>query len=95
MGKSTSRYLIHDPPEADDVGIPGIAGFCRAEGGNELWEMVLHRNIEALTTKDWNLMKREFIKEGLLCIGGRLLTRIDAWRFTTFPNLDVYCGGNG
>lgn len=56
---------------------------------HELWEMVIHRDIEAFMAKDWNLMKREFIEEGFFGIDGRLLTSIDSWRLI-FPNLDAY-----
>jgi AraC-like DNA-binding protein len=56
---------------------------------HELWEMVIHRDIEAFMAKDWDLMKREFIEEGFFGIDGRLLTSIDSWRLT-FPNLDAY-----
>jgi AraC-like DNA-binding protein len=56
---------------------------------HELWDLVIHRDIEALVAKDWNVMKLAFIKEGFWGIDDRVLTSIGSWRLT-FPNLDAY-----
>ena len=54
-----------------------------------LWEMLVHRDIEAFVNQDWNLVKNDFHADGFIGVNAQKNENPDNWRLS-YPNLDAY-----
>lgn len=54
-----------------------------------IWEMLVHRDIEAFIAQDWSIVAKDFIAEGFIGIDARRLDNPDNWRLT-YPALEDY-----
>lgn len=54
-----------------------------------IWQMIVHRDIDAFLAKDWSMVAEDFIEEGFIGIDGRYMANPDSWRLT-FPDLAAY-----
>ena len=54
-----------------------------------LWQMLVHRDIEAFLASDWERVAEDFIADGFIGIDARHSPNPDSWRIT-FPDLPTY-----
>ncbi len=59
------------------------------EARHSIWEMVVHRDIDAFLAADWSKVDDDFIEEGFIGIDGRREANPDRWRLS-FPTLAAY-----
>ena len=55
----------------------------------EIWEMLVSRDIEAFVNQDWSLIKEDFYEEEFMGINAKKNASVDQWELT-FPTLDAY-----
>ncbi len=55
----------------------------------QIWEMLVHRDIEAFIAKDWAQVANDFVKEGFMGVDARLSGNPDSWKLV-FPDLNSY-----
>ncbi|WP_417624287.1 RidA family protein [Paremcibacter congregatus] len=54
-----------------------------------IWEILVHRDIDAFLASDWPMTAVDFIEEGFYGIDGKKVGNPDEWRLT-FPDLESY-----
>lgn len=59
------------------------------EARHSIWEMLVHRDIDAFLAADWSKVGDDFIEEGFIGIDGRREANPDHWRLG-FPTLAAY-----
>jgi len=59
------------------------------EARHAIWEMLVHRDIDAFLAADWKKVADDFVEEGFIGIDARKLTSPDDWRLA-FPTLAAY-----
>ncbi|NLS05336.1 hypothetical protein HGP14_18480 [Rhizobium sp. P32RR-XVIII] len=59
------------------------------EARHSIWEMLVHRDIDAFLAADWSKVDDDFIEEGFIGIDGRREANPDHWRLN-FPTLAAY-----
>ncbi|WP_223551896.1 Rid family hydrolase [Aestuariivivens sp. NBU2969] len=55
----------------------------------DIWDMVVKRDIEAFVNQDWKMVEDDFHEEGFMGIDGGKSQSIDQWKLS-FPNLESY-----
>ena len=54
-----------------------------------IWEMLVHRDIDAFLAADWSMVEDDFVEDGFIGIDGRKEISPDKWRLA-FPTLAAY-----
>ncbi|MCK5705570.1 MAG: hypothetical protein KAI29_30685, partial [Cyclobacteriaceae bacterium] len=55
----------------------------------QIWEMLVHRDIEAFVINDWDQVADDFIEEGFTGVDARFSSNPDSWNLV-FPHLKSY-----
>ena len=63
--------------------------FADDSDRHALWEMLVHRDIDAFLSRDWSMVAGDFLADRFMGIHAQFLTDPDAWRLE-FPTLDAY-----
>ncbi|WP_417451566.1 RidA family protein [Kordiimonas sp.] len=63
--------------------------FVRDTDRAEIWEILVHRDLEAFLRVDWDATKDDFIEDGFFGIDGKGRDNPDDWAMT-FPDLASY-----
>ncbi|KRB61252.1 hypothetical protein ASE04_23100 [Rhizobium sp. Root708] len=56
---------------------------------HSIWEMLVHRDIDAFLAADWSMVEHDFVEEGFIGIDGGKKVSPDDWRLA-FPTLTAY-----
>ena len=56
---------------------------------HSIWEMLVHRDIDAFLAADWSMVEHDFVEDGFIGIDGRKEVSPDKWRLA-FPTLAAY-----
>ncbi|MFD1747539.1 hypothetical protein ACFSE1_18875 [Rhizobium helianthi] len=59
------------------------------EARHAIWEMLVHRDIDAFLAANWSMVADDFVEEGFIGISGNRNPNPDAWRLA-FPTLAAY-----
>lgn len=54
-----------------------------------IWQMLVHRDIDAFLAADWKRVEEDFVEEGFIGIDARKEANPDRWRLA-FPTLSAY-----
>lgn len=56
---------------------------------HDIWEMLVHRDIDAFLTQDWSMTEPDFAADRFFGMHGHFLANPDSWRLG-FATLDAY-----
>ena len=55
----------------------------------QMWDMLVERDIKAFLNEDWSMVQDDFIEEGFMGIDGGKASNPDTWKLN-FPDLQSY-----